>query len=87
MIEYGFEYGKDFTSILGKSSGGRPSMDYSLTIDMAKEISMIQRTDRGKQARSYFIECEKQLKQIQPPQLPQTKKEWIPVVFRSRKTY
>jgi anti-repressor protein len=61
MFEYGFEEGKDFTPILGKSSGGRPSMDYALTLDTAKEISMIQRTDKGKQARQYFIACEKQL--------------------------
>jgi anti-repressor protein len=61
MFEYGFEEGMDFTPILGKSTGGRPSMDYALTLDTAKEISMLQRSEKGKQARQYFIECEKKL--------------------------
>lgn len=67
MFEYGFEEGKDFTPILVKSTGGRPSIDYALTLDTAKEIAMLQRTDKGKQARQYFIECEKQLKENQTP--------------------
>lgn len=61
MFEYGFEEDKDFTPILAKSTGGRPSADYALTIDTAKEISMLQRSEKGKQARKYFIECEKKL--------------------------
>ena len=61
MFEYGFEEGRDFTSYLGESNGGRPSKEFALTIDCAKEISMLQRTDKGKEARLYFIECEKQL--------------------------
>lgn len=59
MLEYGFIDGLDFSTILSESTGGRPSKDYALTIDTAKEISMIQRTEKGKQARQYFIECEK----------------------------
>lgn len=61
MAEYGFIEGKDFYSFLSKTSetGGRPSIDHLLTIDMAKEIAMIQRTERGKQARQYFIQVEK----------------------------
>jgi anti-repressor protein len=65
MFEYGFSENEDFTSILTESTGGRPSIDYALKIDMAKEISMIQRTDKGKQARLYFIECEKRNQQPQ----------------------
>lgn len=60
MCEYGFEEEKDFRSILSKSTGGRPSTDYEITLDMAKEIAMIQRNEKGKQARQYFIEVEKQ---------------------------
>lgn len=61
MAEYGFIEGKDFYSFLSKTSetGGRPSIDHLLTIDMAKELAMIQRTERGKQARQYFIQVEK----------------------------
>lgn len=61
MCEYGFSEGVDFYSILSKTSesGGRPSTDHQLSIPMAKELCMIQRTDRGKQARQYFIAIEK----------------------------
>ena len=61
MAEYGFIEGKDFYSFLSKTSetGGRPSTDHLLTIEMAKELAMIQRTERGKQARQYFIQVEK----------------------------
>lgn len=66
MIGYGFEDKKDFYSFLSKTpSGGRPAQDFAMTIDMAKEISMIQRNEKGKQARQYFIEVEKRYKQGQ----------------------
>jgi phage anti-repressor protein len=61
MFEYGFEEDRDFTPILAKSIGGRPSTDFALTLDTAKEIAMLQRTEKGKQARHYFIECEKRV--------------------------
>jgi anti-repressor protein len=67
MLDYGFEEDKDFCSILSKSTGGRPSIDYALTLDCAKEIAMIQRTPQGKQAREYFIVCEKKLKEKTKP--------------------
>jgi anti-repressor protein len=60
MCEYGFSDGTDFCSILSESTGGRPSTDHALTIEMAKELCMIQRNEKGKQARTYFIELEKQ---------------------------
>lgn len=61
MVEYGFVEGIDFRSKMTENpiSGGRPSINHEMTLDMAKEISMIQRTERGKQARRYFLECEK----------------------------
>lgn len=72
MFEYGFEANIDFTPILGKSPMGRPSTDYALTLDCAKEISMIQRSEKGKTARLYFIECEKRLKGIGVFQMPKS---------------
>lgn len=60
MVEYGFEEGKDFCSFLSESTGGRPSTDHQLTIPMAKELCMIQRNERGKQARQYFLKVEEQ---------------------------
>ena len=59
MLAYGFTDGEDFGAILSESTGGRPGTDHVLTLDMAKELAMIQRTDKGKQARRYFIEVEK----------------------------
>jgi anti-repressor protein len=60
MCEYGFIEGQDFYSKMSKNSnGGRPSIEHALTIDMAKELCMIQRNEKGKMARRYFIEVEK----------------------------
>ena len=58
MCEYGFTEDKDFYLFLSKSSGGRPSTDHMLTIPMAKELCMIQRTDIGRKFRQYFISVE-----------------------------
>lgn len=59
MCEYGFTEGQDFSPFLTESTGGRPAQDAQLTIDMAKEICMLQRNDKGKQARQYFIQLER----------------------------
>lgn len=62
MVEYGFVENVDFISFTEKTvkpTGGRPAQDHQMTIDMAKEICMLQRTERGKQARQYFIQIEK----------------------------
>ncbi len=63
MAEYGFDEGKDYCTILcDRSDGlaGKPRTDHQLTIPMAKEIAMIQRNERGKIARQYFIKIEEQ---------------------------
>jgi len=59
MVEYGFIEGKDFFPKMEESTGGRPSIDYDITVDMAKEICMIQRTPEGKAVRQYLIDLEK----------------------------
>ena len=65
ITEYGFAENVDFT-VIAKNvhdetafGGVRTVTDHAMTLDMAKEISMIQRTDKGKQARQYFIQLEK----------------------------
>ncbi len=70
--EYNFQENQDFiifAKILAKSLRGRPSMEYHLTLDMAKELSMLERNEKGKQARQYFIECERRAKQAVTPQI------------------
>ncbi|MGQ2286729.1 phage antirepressor KilAC domain-containing protein [Leuconostoc suionicum] len=65
MIEYGFVDGTDFWSFLSKTSnGGRPSVEYNLTISTAKEIAMLQRNEKGKQVRNYFIQVEERYKEL-----------------------
>lgn len=47
---------------MGKKSGkGRPSKEYYLTLDMAKELAMVEKTEVGRQVRKYFIQCESQI--------------------------
>lgn len=61
MCEYGFEEGKDFCSKMSETSekGGRPAKDADISVDMAKQICMIQRTPEGKAVRQYLVDLEK----------------------------
>jgi phage anti-repressor protein len=65
--EYGFEKGRDYLTQQTKTNG-RPRAEYFVTLDMAKELAMVERNEKGRQARRYFIDCEKQLKKR--PALP-----------------
>ena len=58
MCEYGFREGKDFCSNLRESTGGRPSTDHAVSVAMAKEVCMLQRSEMGKKFRQYFISVE-----------------------------
>ncbi len=61
MCEYGFTEGEDYCSILRNRSDGLPGKgltDHEITIPMAKELCMLQRNDKGKQFRQYFIKVE-----------------------------
>ncbi|MFJ1490518.1 phage antirepressor KilAC domain-containing protein [Capnocytophaga canis] len=72
MISYGFIENIDYQGCtFWDTLANQELTDYALTIDTAKEISMLQRSEKGKQARQYFIDCEKKLKQG-GFQLPQT---------------
>ncbi len=59
MCEYGFTEEVDYTPLIFEHpQNGQPTKDYQLTIEMAKEICMLQRNEKGKQARQYFIQLE-----------------------------
>ncbi|ECS0511167.1 phage antirepressor Ant [Salmonella enterica] len=76
ITEYGFVENQDFI-LLPKNGeqkigrGGHNRKDYHLTLDTAKETAMVERNEKGRQIRRYFIECEKQLRQqVQPVSIP-----------------
>ncbi|MBO0953249.1 antA/AntB antirepressor family protein [Fibrella sp. HMF5405] len=75
--KYGFVEGQDFVRVTQErvtlggegfsknlEKGGRPEIDYALTLDMAKELAMVQNNSQGRAARQYFIDCEKRLRAI-----------------------
>jgi anti-repressor protein len=74
---YGFEDGKDFVTarpfgraVTTTQGGGHNVKDYLITMNMAKELAMVERTLKGKQARQWFMECEKLvLSGISPQQI------------------
>ncbi|HBK2348662.1 TPA: antA/AntB antirepressor family protein [Escherichia coli] len=73
ISEYKFIENQDYIllSNLGKQTSGRGGhnrKDYHLTLDTAKELAMVERNEKGRQIRRYFIECEKKLRSMQPAQ-------------------
>lgn len=61
--QFGFLENQDFVTFSENSEKGRPRKEYALSLDMAKELCMVERNEKGKQARQYFIECERVAKQ------------------------
>lgn len=57
------------------STNGNETTDFAISIDFAKHIAMMARTEKSHEYRNYFIECEKKLKEVTTPKLPQTYKE------------
>jgi len=77
--QYGFEQNQDY--LLAQTGEQLPSgtkwrSDYLLTLDMAKELAMVERTPKGRQARRYFIECEKALHARKQAAVPAPKPEY-----------
>ncbi|QBY41945.1 antA/AntB antirepressor family protein [Arsenophonus nasoniae] len=63
ISDYGFVENKDFIRFHKKMEANNATIiDYYISLDMAKELSMVERNEKGKQARQYFIECERQAK-------------------------
>lgn len=62
IAQYDFAENRDFVTYSENTEKGRPRFEYALTLDMAKELAMVERNEKGKQARAYFIECERRAK-------------------------
>lgn len=73
--KYGFEENTDYTCLTQKrvtqrtngQKGTATEKDYIITVDMAKELCMVENNDLGRKFRKYFIECEKKLQEVQQP--------------------
>lgn len=73
ISDFDFQENQDYLTLTKKIVSGGLAKEYFLTLNMAKELSMVERNEKGKQARQYFIQCEKQLKVAQQQfAIPQT---------------
>ena len=73
--QYDFVENQDFIKLRKKMEreiGGTIRIEYYITLDKAKELAMVERNDKGKQARQYFIECERKLREHQVKLAPKT---------------
>ena len=76
--KYGFVENQDFEvfhKIMENSNGGRSRIEYALSLDMAKELCMVENNDAGRRIRKYFIEVEKKARTQNPFAIPQTYSE------------
>ncbi|HDY3254356.1 TPA: antA/AntB antirepressor family protein [Salmonella enterica] len=78
LTEYKFVENQDYILVsqnweIKGRGGDRRSKDYHLTLDTAKELAMVERNEKGRQIRRYFIECEKQLRQQSQQPVPAPK--------------
>ena len=87
QLQYGFTENIDYQGCkVFNTLANQELTDYALSLDCAKEISMIQRSEKGKQARKYFIECENKLKQIVHQQIPQSFSEALKLAYEQSLT-
>jgi phage anti-repressor protein len=61
--DYKFKEGIDFVPYLEESTGGRPREDYIVSVDMAKELAIVEKTDKGREVRHYLINIEKKYRE------------------------
>ncbi len=73
--EYGFIQDEDYIIVTERTSG-RPRKEYHITLDMGKELGMVERNERGRQIRKYFIECERRATQPKQIALPAPEKKY-----------
>ena len=69
ITQYQFVENEDFilitpNGVIKNQGGDRRSLNYFITLDMAKELAMVERNEKGREARRYFINCERQLKAV-----------------------
>ncbi len=57
--EFRFDEGSDFSSFLSRSASGRRTREYALSLGMAKVLAMLEKSDRGQEARAFFLACER----------------------------
>ena len=83
--KYGFVEGEDYLvqKILNNPAGGRPTLDYHLTIETAKELAMVENNERGRQVRRYFIDCERRAKEIAPVAASLTRLQLIEIAMQA----
>ena len=62
--KYDFALNEDFISFLKESNGGRPQQEHIVSLDMAKELCLVEPNEKGKETRKYFIEVEKRQNRV-----------------------
>lgn len=86
--KYGFVENQDFEvfhKIMENSNGGRSRIEYALSLDMAKELCMVENNDAGRRIRKYFIEVEKKARTQNPFAIPQTYSEALQLAANQAK--
>ncbi|WP_245176462.1 antA/AntB antirepressor family protein [Gallibacterium genomosp. 2] len=69
ITDYGFVQDEDYI-IVTQRTNGRPRKEYHITLDMGKELAMVERNEKGRMVRKYFIECERRAKELTKQQQP-----------------
>ncbi|HFW4798878.1 TPA: antA/AntB antirepressor family protein [Salmonella enterica subsp. diarizonae serovar 60-67:z35:-] len=79
VSKYGFTHGTDFEQLTPErveiTRAGRPEIDYVISLDMAKEMAMVERTEQGRAVRHYFIRCEEELHKAAPEKAAALRRE------------